>query len=147
MHMVEFCHPARQAYEETSQALWHYFNQSWWTQWLSNATAKCHPFLILCVMRPITLPRIFLSRENPGHTPPLFVNSSYQAGKPGILAVWNPVWRIVPCGNEMLFEDQKCLQLLLRSVNERYWHICGISLSLDSHKVTYSPKSYGTPIY
>ena len=112
MRMAKFCHPARQACEETSQVLWRYFTQSWWTQWRRNATVKGHSFL--------NLPAIFLSLENPGHTP----GGKSQLSSQEPLYLGYVLRRIVLFENDV-FNDQKGLLLVLTGATERYWHICG----------------------
>ena len=97
-----------------------YLTQSCWPLWQSYETLKCRSLLNLCMMHPITIPIIFIPREYPGNSSGWkFQLSSWRTCGP-VCEGYCPVtkWNLV-------FDYQKCQQLILTGVAEGYWHIQG----------------------
>ena len=97
-----------------------YFTQSCWTQWQSYETPQSRSLLNLCIIHPITIPIIFISTEYAANSPGWkFYLSSRETCDP-VSKRHCPVRK-----RNVVFEYQKCQQLMLRSAFKGYWQIRG----------------------
>ena len=118
---VKFCHPMRQTWVKTSQYPCvispNPVGHSNKVMKHSNVALSTHN---LFIMHPITIPIIFISTECAGNRPgwKLYLSSR---------ETWDPVCeRHCPVRKRnLVFDYQKCQQMMLTGVAEGYRHICG----------------------
>ena len=97
-----------------------HFPQSCWAQWQSYEILKAHSLLDLCIMRPITMPIILISTEYPGNSPGWKVYLSSQETCDPVCERHCPVRK-----QNLVYDYEKCQQLMLAGVAEGYWYIRG----------------------
>ena len=99
---------------------WRLHSTPCWAQWQSYETLKGRFLSNLCTMRPITIPIISISTKYPGNSPGLkFYLSSRETCDP-VCERHCPVRK-----RNLVFDYQKCQQLMLAGVAEGYWYIRG----------------------
>ena len=97
-----------------------HFPQSCWAQWQSYEILKAHSLPDLCIMSPITIPIILISTEYPGNSPGWKVYLSSQETCDPVCERHCPVRK-----QNLVYDYQKCQQLMLAGVAEGYWYIRG----------------------